>query len=400
MSTTFAIEFGTLPVAVPIRDHSAIDLRQYAERQPGLVRRFVRGIARVVEWLFGVGVLLVGLSLLAVVPLGQFLTLGYLLEAGGRVARSGRIRDGFIGVRPAARIGGAVGGCVLWWLPLWGIASLAAAAEVIDPGGPIAQRWRIGLAVAVGCYVVHVSTALLMGGRIRHFLSPFNVFWLALWVGIGTAIRNTRDSVWDVVTAMRLPYFGWLGLRGYVGGLIWLAIPLALLGQGHRLPALGVLGGLLLGIVVLYLPFLQARFAQTGRMRAFRELGTVRAAYKRAPLAFWFALLFLVVSAIPLYLMKIELIPREIVFLEGAVFLAVIFPARVLVGWALSRADRRDRPRHFVFRWAGRLAAVPVVTAYVLVVFASQHVAWNGIPSLYENHAFLLPVPFVVFWGE
>ena len=398
MTKAFAIESGTVPVAAPVRDYSAIDLCEYADRRPGLGRRLLLGIARVIEWLFGLTVLLVGLSVLAAVPVGQFLTLGYLLEAGGRTARTGRIRDGFIGVRPAARVGGVAIGCVLWWLPLWGLASLASAAEVIDPGGPVARQWRVGLAVAVALYVAHVSTALLMGGRLRHFLSPFNIVWLVAWVGVGAAVRNARDGVWAALAAMRLPYFGWLGVRGFVGGLVWLAVPLALLGQAHRLPLIGVVGGVWLGIVVLYLPFLQARFAQTGRMRAFRELGAVRTAYKRAPLAFWLSLLFLVVAAVPLYLLKIELIPREIVFLEGVVFLAFMFPARVLVGWALARADRRDRPRHFVFRWAGRLAAVPVVAAYVLVVFASQHVAWNGIPSLYENHAFLLPVPFVV-WG-
>src|SRR3954447_23235302 len=61
----------------------------------GLVRRVVRGVGSLLEWLFGAFVLMVGLATLAAFPLLQFLSLGYLLEAGSRVTRSGRIRDAF-----------------------------------------------------------------------------------------------------------------------------------------------------------------------------------------------------------------------------------------------------------------------------------------------------------------
>ena len=44
-----------------------------------------------------------------------------------------------------------------------------------------------------------------------------------------------------------------------------------------------------------------------------------------------------------------------------------------------------------------RFAVVPIVFAYVLVVFFSQHLGWKGVTSIYEQHAFLLPVPFVAW---
>src|SRR5262249_21138849 len=69
-------------------------------------------------WLFGASVLMVGLAILAAIPVLQFLSLGYLLEAGGRVARSGRLRDGFIGVRWAALVGFLVLGGWLVLLPV------------------------------------------------------------------------------------------------------------------------------------------------------------------------------------------------------------------------------------------------------------------------------------------
>jgi len=35
----------------------------------------------------------------------------------------------------------------------------------------------------------------------------------------------------------------------------------------------------------------------------------------------------------------------------------------------------------------------PAATAYVVVVFFTQFTSWNGVWSLFEQHAFLVPVP-------
>ena len=99
--------------------------------------------------------------------------------------------------------------------------------------------------------------------------------------------------------------------------------------------------------------------------------------------------------ALPLYLLKIEVVPGDAVWLPSLVFITFIFPARLLTGWAFGRSGRREQPRHWFSRWTGRLSMVPVVAFYVLVVYFSQFTAWEGIWSLYEQHAFLLPVPFM-----
>ena len=66
----------------------------------------------------------------------------------------------------------------------------------------------------------------------------------------------------------------------------------------------------------------------------------------------------------------------------------------VLAGWALACANARTEPAHWFFRWTGRLPILPVVLFYVMIVYFTQFTSWNGVWSLYEQHAFLLPVPF------
>src|SRR5687767_8211083 len=67
--------------------------------------RIWRASCSAAAWLFGLASILVGLAFLAAVPIVQFLSLGYLLEASGRIVRTGRFRSGFVGFKPAARAG-------------------------------------------------------------------------------------------------------------------------------------------------------------------------------------------------------------------------------------------------------------------------------------------------------
>jgi hypothetical protein len=360
------------------------------------VLHVVSQITSACEWVFGAITLILGLAVLAAIPILQFMSLGYLLEAGGRVARTGRLRDGFIGIRQACRIGGIFLGSGLILLPLWWISSLASSADLIDPDGPVARRWRVGLTVLTVLMLLHIVTACSRGGKLRHFLLPFtNPFWLARRLWRGGYYTEARDAVWDFVTALRLPFYFWLGIRGFAGTMVWLVVPISLLALGRSAPLLGFLGALMLGIVLLYVPFLQMRFAAENRFRALFELRAIRDRFRRAPWAFATAFFVTLAFAVPLYLLKIEMIPREAAWLPSLVFIVFIFPARLLTGWAYGRSAKRQTPRHWFFRLTSRLWMVPTAAVYVLIVFFSQYAAWNGIWSLYEQHAFLLPVPFM-----
>jgi hypothetical protein len=340
-----------------------------------------------------------GLAFLAAVPVVQFLSLGYLLEAGGRVARSGRIRDGFIGVRIAARLGGIVLASWLFLIPVRLLADLTHSAQVIEPGGKWQAGLRFALFAAMGLVFVHIALACARGGKLRYFVWPFNFIWFIGRLFRGGYYAKARDSVWDFTVALRLPNYFWLGLRGFMVAFAWLAIPISFLALGHsRLPGaplLGFFGGLLLAIVLLYLPFLQLRMAAMNRIGQGFNLFAVRRAFRRAPWAFTFSIMMTLLFALPLYLLKIQIVPAEAAWLPGLVFISFIYPARLLTGWAMGRATRRQQPRHWFFRWTGRLPLLPVAGFYVLIVFFTQYTSWNGVWSLYEQHAFLLPVPFL-----
>jgi hypothetical protein len=363
------------------------------------LKRLGRGIASLLEWLFGALSLVVGLSVLAAVPVVQLLSLGYLLEASGRVARSGRLRDGWIGVRRAGRVGGMVAGAWLSLLPSYLVSSLATSAELIDPDGPQARMWRAIVLVVVFLTLIHVAGSCARGGRLRHFAwPPGTLIWLIKNLRRRGLYHESRDATWAFVEKLRLPHYFRLGFLGFMGSSAWLALPVTLLALGgRRNPVLGLIGALGLAIVATSLPFLQVQLALEGRFGALFGLKAARERFRRAPWAFALAFLLTVVAAIPLYLLKIELVPREATWLPSLLFVGFLFPARLACGWAYARGGRREERRHWFWRGVGRLGMLPVAIVYVLIVFLAQYTSWGGVWSLYEQHAFLLPVPFLGF---
>jgi hypothetical protein len=368
-------------------------LRQSIVRFAG---RIARVLASALEWVFGLVSLVLGLSTLAALPVIQMVTLGYFLESSARVARTGRLRDGLIGVRLAARIGGVAAAIWLALVPAWLLGSYARAAELIDPGGPAARHLRVGQLIVTLLSLLYIAISCARGGKLRHFLWPWgHPLWLVRRLRAGGLYSEARDGLWDFVSSLRVPYYFRLGLVGFLGTLVWLVVPAILIASTGRFPLLGPVGVILLAIVVPFLPFLQVRYAVEGHASALFSRRAIRDRFRRAPWAFAFSLLVLLVAAIPLYLLKIEMIPREAAWLPSLVFVIFLAPARLLTGWAYARSGRRESPRHWVFRLLGRVAITAVALLYVLVVFIAQYTSWGGAASLYEQHAFLLPVPFL-----
>jgi hypothetical protein len=213
--------------------------------------------------------------------------------------------------------------------------------------------------------------------------------------------RRTRDAVWDFVAGLHLPQYFWLGVRGFVGALAWIAIPALLMMGGTMLPDGGLAflsgwtGAFLLGIVLIYLPFAQTHMAVQNRFVEIFNLGEIRSQFSRAPIAWWFALTITLLSAVPLYLLTIENTPREVTYLINLLFVAFIYPARLLLGWAMGRSLHHHKPRFVLVGIAFRMAAIPVVLGYLIILWANQYTAWIGPLSLMVQHAFMVPVPIL-----
>lgn len=403
-------------------------------------------LCKSLEWLFGLASVVGCLAVLSAIPLVQFISLGYLLEASARVAKSGKLRQGFIDMPKFARIGSLVAGTWIMLLPLRYLSTLAQDAYLVDPGGANARAWRVGQLICTGLMLCHILLAWYSGGKLRHFfwpfLAPFQIgakllfgtiigpfvrplvegisprlaadlyierplsAWFPpaiLWVGLsrGKMYRRTRDAVWDFVAGLRLAQYFWLGIRGFVGALTWLFIPATFLMGGTMLPNGGLafvsgwLGAFLLAIVLIYLPFAQTHMAVQNRFVEVFNLGEIRRQFRRAPIAYWFSLAITLLFAMPLYLLTIETTQREVTYLINLFFVAFIYPARLLTGWAVGRALHQKREGFFLFRWMARFAAIPVVLSYLIVLWASQYTAWFGPFSLMVQHAFMVPVPFL-----
>ena len=213
-----------------------------------------------------------------------------------------------------------------------------------------------------------------------------------------------RDAVWNFVASLHLPFYFWLGLRGFAGAVAWLFFPILLYIGATELPGglailSGLLGGLLLMVTLVPLPFLQTHFAAERRFMAMFEVHRPLKMFLQAPIACWFALFVTLLFALPLYLLKVELLPREAAWLPSLVFVAFIFPARLITGWAVGRARKSNEIQVSPFRvvsWLGAATlTVPVVGLYTLIVFFTRYTSWYGVWSSFEQHAFLVPVPFL-----
>jgi len=368
--------------------------------QKNIVWRATHGLMSAGEWCFGVVSMIVILAFLATVPILNLMSLGYLLEVSGRIARTGKFTQGFVGIRKAARIGSIVAGAWLMFLPLRLLSDAWQSAWLIDPESVQTRNLWIVTMVATVAVSLHVAWACYRGGRLRHFAWPAPIKFFKT-IFHGGMYAQAREGTLAFIKELHPWYYFSLGARGFFGTLAWLLVPVLWMISARQINepgaafAVSLPGMLMFAFVLLYLPFLQARFAAENRFKALFEVRKIRQLFRQAPLAWWLALFITLLFALPLYLLKVEMIDREIAWLPSLFFVVFIFPARMLSGWAVAVANRREQPAHFIWRWMRRLAAIPVVVAYIFFMYLFLYISWRGADSLLEQHAFLVPVPFL-----
>lgn len=368
---------------------------------PHPLRHPLRAAAWILEFVFGLVSLFALLALLAAIPVANVLALGYMLDAEGRVARSGRLRSGMPLLPLAPKLGGIAFGTWIWCWVVQLAADAASDAQLIAPASPAANAWRIGVRILTVCVTVHIVLAIARGGRLRLFFwpTPLNGIWLYRELRRGGYTERAGQWVAAFVSSLRLRHHFWLGLRGFAGAMAWLFVPTVLFAalQDTSKPGqvlITILGGLALVCTLSWVPFLQARFAARQEWRSLFELRAIRAMYERAPIAFLLTTVVIYALALPLYLFKLFETPQDMRWLLTPIFVVTIYPARLLTGWAYSYAERKQRRGWLIVRVLCLALLLPLLGLYVFLLFFTPAVGAAGRAVLFQHHALLLPWPF------
>ncbi|GAB5402486.1 MAG: DUF4013 domain-containing protein [Aureliella sp.] len=364
------------------------------------------------------------LASVAAIPVVQFVSLGYLLHSAGLLAKGQPWRSCLPGARIAGRITLFVLCAVLCWLPVWLTTSLSYSAQLLQPESQSAFLWRVGAFTITFAWLVHVAWAATRGGRWWHFIWPAPIRFLKEGLR-PSAWKRASDELFELVDSLHLPRLWWLGLRAAVGAILWTCVPVSMMIIGLRAQGdgpfglVGLLGAIAMGVIMLYLPFLQLQLARSGRFKEVFNVIEVRRRFTAAPLAHAFALLLLCALSIPLYLLRIEATPSELLWAPALVFVLLMMPAKWILGAAMGYADSRrlaagglpypeewtSKPqkkahlrlgrRSWLLRWPARTIALASVVIYVGALYFAQLAAGQGAWGMYFQHAVLVPAPLI-----
>jgi len=372
------------------------------------IRRSMSWLARVIQSIFETLSLFTMLAVMTAVPLIQLISFGYLLDVAGKLTNGAKVSEAVRWRAAAGRIGLAVLALILLGLPIRLLTHWATVAEVISPDTNQVGLLRGGAVALTLVVMLHLSWAWARGGRLKHYFWPAPSLWLSQAWRPGTWLR-AADGLIAIIRSFEIPRLFWLGARGAIGTLIWLlpATVIIAVNRNGKTGVAGLVGGIAfvcLGIALMYLPMLQANFAADNRLRSMFAVRRVRSDFRRAPWSWLVAMLLtLVVLPIPLYLLKIEPPPPELIWLPTWFFIAFMLPARIACGLAMRRArSKAARSKAepsgkwaWFSRWTVRFLIPPVVGVYLLFVYLSQYVSWDGLQTWVQQHAVLVPVPFV-----
>ena len=369
---------------------------------PGMRKPF-----RSLWWLFhlllGVGFLLPLLAGLAAIPGLSLLALGVMLAAQAQVARNGRLRDGFPLLPVSTRIG-TIGLMVLLFLvPIVMVSSVAGGQRVVSQlsGVPSSGLTTVTLVLQIAVFA-HLLLAIANGGSFACFLRPIRNIQ-QLRARVRSREFAPAVNLWtDRLAAIAQPWHHFvLAIKAVGGALCWLAIPTVLLGMSstspHESPGLpaflSFVGGALMIPVAAWLPLLQVHQATTGRFKAIFEVRVVREIICRVPVRWAIATVLLYALAIPLYLSKVVLPPADAYWVFTPLFILVIYPTRLLIGWVYGTGMKKKHRAGRLVRWPAKVFMVPLLGLYSLILFAVPLISEAGPKAMFENHAFLLPVP-------
>ncbi len=381
-------------------------LAEYVPLGPGEfpgIRRPLRSLWWLISVLLGLGFLLPLMAGLASIPVLSLVSLGMMLDAESRVARSGRFRDGFPLLPVSTRVGTIAFMVFLFLVPIMMLSSLAESQDVVRQlsGLPPGRIYRVKSVLQIVVFM-HLLLAISNGGSFASFIRPVRNL-RRLIGGLRSGEYVSAVNVWtDRLLSVFRPWHHFtVAINGGLGALCWLVLPTLLLGAAstspHQNPGptaiLSLLGGVLLIPVAAWLPLLQCHQAATGRFKAIFEVRFVREIICRVPIRWAIATILLYGLAVPLYLSKVVLPPADAYWLFTPLFILIIYPTRLLMGWVYGQGIRKEQRATRLVRWPAKVFMIPLLGLYSLILFALPLISEAGPRAMYENHAFLLPVP-------
>lgn len=351
------------------------------------------------EVIFGLVSLILFLAIIAAIPVVNIYVLGYFLDVQGKVARTGKISRGFPLLAITPRLGTIVLGIWLFLWPIRILSGFATDAALIAPNTTQARVYELALTVLSTVIFIHLGLALARGGGWYTFLRPIKNFrWLWSQLRHQTYIQTAAAQLQAFLYELHLKEYYSLGLRGTIGGAIWILPPSLFLGfvasTGEGKPIQGILsiiGGIWLGIVLARLPALQSQFAHDNRLRSYFKLQEANKIVQSAPLVWLLSTVFLYVLMLPLYLFKVVVPPQDALWMVTLIFVTVIFPTKLFLGWSYYHSSHRTKRPYFLWRWFFRGIVYPLCWFYVFLLYFTQFIDERGPAVLYQNHAFLLP---------
>ena len=336
-----------------------IEERMGPGRFPGIRKPF-RSLFWLIHLGFGTVCLILVLAILAAIPGLNILTLGYLIDPQKRVAESGRLRDGFPLMVLAPRLGVIVFFSILMLAPIrFQAVRVSDAAVILGAMHPRVIQMQTFLQIMQWIIAIHLMLAICRGGTVGCFLRPFkNIVWFLRKILTRKGREEMSAGTEQVLQLVRPVQHFWIGLKAFVGAVLWLLIPTSLLvaysAPGRTAPIFGVLsflGGVLMIPVAAWLPQLQVHQAVTGRFRSIFSVRAARQVIRRAPVSWMLTTVLMYVMTLPLYLTKIKLLPADALLVLTPFFIILIYPARILVAWAYHRGMSRPQVATWPYRW-------------------------------------------------
>ncbi|MBL8871209.1 MAG: hypothetical protein JNK90_15535, partial [Planctomycetaceae bacterium] len=130
------------------------------------------GVLNIPFRLFQFASLLLLLAVCSTLPVLQLASLGYMLEAGKRIAQHGNFLYGLPGLAKAGRIGTFLLGASLTFLPVWLVRDFAITGQLIDPSSNSVQVLEILSWIMFAMWASHLIWSIARGGRWYHYLWP------------------------------------------------------------------------------------------------------------------------------------------------------------------------------------------------------------------------------------